>query len=113
MDFFAVFVLLVVILMLIYLVAASVYFWRVMHAQPITSTEATVLFWSTVVAGILLLIVGIWAVVRMFSYSPAPAHPQMVTLVMPQTSMPTATPMPAAVTPTVAHVPIQVVATGT
>ena len=102
--------------------AAGIYFWYVLNARAITRTEATVLFWSTIGIGILLIIVAIWAVIRIFSYTETPvvtpvstpAQTPIVTLVLPSSVAPTTVPtVPTSITSTGARIPVQVVAAGT
>ena len=115
-DYFAILVLIVAILTLIYVVVTAIYFWNLMNSRTVSTTHATALFWSAVVIGILYVIIGIWAIIRIFTNT-VPVYVDPVVPVVVPTVAPVAPAVVApvsAVTPVVtdgAHTPIQIIAT--
>ena len=69
-DVFAIIVLIFIVLIIIYLVVVTIYFNKIWNLNPPTQSEATFLFWTTVVLAILFFSIGVYTLVRIFTYNP-------------------------------------------
>lgn len=69
LNIFALITLIVVIMVIIFLVLTVVYFYRVWHLQPPSIGEATALFWTGIVFIIMYVILAIYCLWHLFSYT--------------------------------------------
>lgn len=69
-DFFAITVLIVAVLIIVYLIIAAIYLLNLSaNNKPPNQGESTFLFWTTIILGIIFLAVGIYAMIRIFTYT--------------------------------------------
>lgn len=67
-DVFAIIALIGIILIIVFLVIAAVYFYNLMNLRPPTQAESTFLFWTSVVLIVIFVALGIYALIRIFAY---------------------------------------------
>jgi hypothetical protein len=67
-DFFAILVLIAAVLIIVFLIIAAIYFYNLINFKTPTSGESNFLFWTSIVLGIIFLALGIYALVRIFTY---------------------------------------------
>lgn len=77
-DVFAIIVLIASILIVVFLIVASVYYVNLMNLKPPTQGEATFLFWTTIVLAIIFLFIAIYAIYRIFTYKVTIYEPEPV-----------------------------------
>ena len=68
LDMFSVIVLIAVVILMVFFIVASVYFFNNWTNQVIASGESSGLFWTSLVILVLLLGLGIYATIRIFTY---------------------------------------------
>lgn len=67
-DYFAVFVLVVTVLILIFLIIVAIYFMNQMRLSSPNQHESTLLFWAAIILGILFIGILIFALIRLFTH---------------------------------------------
>jgi len=66
-DYFAVFVLITAILIIIFLIVIAIYFMNIMNGKIPSKGESTFLFWTSIVLGLVFLGILIYSLVRLFT----------------------------------------------
>lgn len=67
-DFFAIVILIVSVLVLAFLIITAIYFMSLMNLRPPNQTESTFLFWTAVILSVIFLGIIIYAFIRIFTY---------------------------------------------
>ena len=68
-DYFAIMVLVMVVLIIVFLCIAAVYFYDLMNLRSIPSTGiSTFLFWTSIILAVVFLGLGMYALIRIFTY---------------------------------------------
>lgn len=67
-DWFAIIVLIAMVLLLIFIVIIAIYFFNLMNLKPPSRSESTFLFWTSIVLGVIFLIITIFAMYRIFTH---------------------------------------------
>jgi hypothetical protein len=67
-DFFAIVIMIVSVLALVFLIIAAIYFMNLMNLRPPSKTESTFLFWTSVILAVIFLGIIIYAFIRIFTY---------------------------------------------
>ena len=96
-DFFAILVLIIAVLIIVFLVITAIYFFNLMNLRPPTRGESTFLFWTAVILSVIFLALAIFALIRIFTHK-AIVYEQPLPLPTP-TIITTPTPIPITVTP--------------
>ena len=76
-DVFAIIVILATVLILVFLIIASIYFWNLIYLKPPSSGEASFLFWTSIILIIIFLIIGIYALIRIFTHRSLVYHERL------------------------------------
>ena len=104
-DFFAIVILIVSVLVLVFLIIAAIYFMNLMNLRPPSRTESTFLFWTAIVMSVIFLGIIIYAFIRIFTYKSiiyeedkpiriTPAIPQPVPNIVVHSQPPSPIPQP-------------------
>ena len=99
-DEFAIIVLIAMILILVFLIIAAIYFLNLMNLKPPSKGESTFLFWTTLILAVVSLAIVVYAMIRIFTHkvtvfeepqkpaqAPAPVIVQAPARVSPKVSM--------------------------
>lgn len=84
-DFFAIIVLIAAVLIIVFLVIASIYFFNLMNLRPPTRGESTFLFWTAIILTIIFFAIAIYALIHILTHKaivyeePAPVRTAPIT----------------------------------
>jgi len=72
MDLFAILVLIICVIVIVFLIIAGIYFYDLMNLKSPSTGEATFLFWTSLALGIIFFGLSIYAMIRIFTYTSYP-----------------------------------------
>jgi hypothetical protein len=67
-DYFSIVVLMVSVIVTIFLIIVSIYFFNLINLRPPNTNEANFLFWTSILLAIILFVIGIYSLIRLFTY---------------------------------------------
>lgn len=82
-DYFAIVVLIVTVLVMVFLIIASVYFYNLINLKPPTPGEASFLFWTSIVLAVMFLFLFFYALWRIFTHTVTVYEATVVPVVVP------------------------------
>ena len=68
-DTFTVVVLIIITVAIVFLVIAAIYLYRLIQLRPPSKGESTFLFGAAILVAFLLLLIFIWCLIRLFTYT--------------------------------------------
>jgi hypothetical protein len=68
-DFFAILVLIIAVLIMVFLIITAIYFYHLMNLRPPTTGESTFLFWTAIILSVIFLALAIYALIRIFTHT--------------------------------------------
>lgn len=68
LDYFAVFVLLVTVLVVAFLIVTCFYFFNLMNLSPPSQGTSTFLFWTAIILTVIVFVIFVYALYRLFTH---------------------------------------------
>lgn len=99
-NVFAIITLIALVLVIVFLIIAAIYFSGLMNLRPPTRGESTFLFWTSIILAVALTALAIWAIVEILTHKAIICEtPKPPPTIITSTMAPVTTIAPAAVFP--------------